>query len=379
MSGTIDISALAIDSDALLQRLRRWVECESPSYDAAAVERMLDLAARDLCMLGADCVRIPGDGKFAGCLKVSWPHPRAREPGILVIGHFDTVHPLGTLDRLPWRVEGGRAYGPGILDMKSGNLLSVAAVAALIAAGCQTPLPVTMLFTSDEEVGSPSCRAIIEAEAARARYVLVPEPARRNGGVVTGRYAVARYHMMARGIPSHAGLRLGEGVSAIREMAHQIIAVEALSSDEAGLSVGVVQGGKWVNCVATECEAEILVSSQSEEGLKAACARLEALQPVDGRVEIVLRQTIARPAWIGAGRSALYETARAIAADLGFDLAQQSSGGGSDANFTGALGVPTLDGLGARGDGPHTLGEYIEIDSLEERTRMFAGILLSLS
>lgn len=375
---TTDVTALSMDADLMLRRLRRWVECESPSYDALAVERMLDLAERDLSVLGADCIRIPGDGTFAGCLKAVWPHPRAGEPGILVIGHFDTVHPLGTIERLPWRIEDGRAYGPGILDMKSGNLLSVEAAAALAAGGHATPLPVTMLFTSDEEVGSPACRDLIEAEAARAKYVLVPEPARRDGGVVTGRYAVARYRMRTRGVPSHAGLRLGEGVSAIREMAHQVIAIEALSDDMAGFSVGVIHGGKWVNCVATECEAEILVSSRSEKGLKAACDRLEALRPVDERVAIEVRQTITRPAWIESGRSELYETARALAGRLGFELARQNSSGGSDANFTGAMGVPTLDGLGARGDGPHTLGEYIEIDSLEERARLFASLLLSL-
>lgn len=374
-----DVAALAFDQGAMLERLRRWVECESPSYDAAAVERMLDMAARDLATLGANCARIPGDGAFAGCLKATWPHRRAGEPGILVVGHFDTVHPLGTIGRSSWRVENGRAYGPGVLDMKSGNLIAVEAVMALAAVGRQTPLPVTLLFTSDEEVGSPSSRAIIEAEAATAKYVLVPEPARRDGGVVTGRYAVARHRMTTRGIASHAGLRLGEGASAIREMAHQVIAVEALSDDEAGFSIGVIRGGKWVNCVATECEAEILVSARSDAGLGSAVARLEALRPVDERVSISIEQTITRPAWVEAPDAlGLYEKAREIAAQLGFDLGRQSSSGGSDGNFTGALGVPTLDGLGARGDGPHTLDEYIVVDSLEERARLFAGLLACL-
>lgn len=377
-NGPIDIAALPMDADRMLGRLRRWVECESPSYDVEAVEQMLDLAERDLTILGASCSRIPGDGAFAGCLKASWPHPDAGRAGILVIGHFDTVHPKGTIERAPWRVEGGRAYGPGILDMKSGNLLAMEAAAMLAAGGVATPLPVTMLFTGDEEVGSPACRDVIEAEAARAKYVLVPEPARRDGGVVTGRYAVARYRITTRGTPSHAGLRLSEGVSAIREMAHQVVAIERLSGEDAGFSVGVIRGGKWVNCVSTECTAEVLISSRSEAGLKAACERLESLRPTDDRISIEIRQTITRPAWIESGRSQLYEVARGIAASLGFEIAQQNSSGGSDANFTGAMGIPTLDGLGARGDGPHTLGEYIEIDSLEERSRLFAGLLLAL-
>jgi len=202
--GAVD---LPFDARAMLGGLRSWVECESPTWDAAAVNRMMRLAAHELAVVGAHIETIPGRMGFGDCLRARFPHPRADAPGILILGHMDTVHPLGTLARLPFREDGGRCYGPGILDMNGGNYLAIEAMRQLLRAEIQTPLPVTVLFTSDEEVGSPSTRDLIEAEAARHRYVLVPEPARADGSVVTGRYAIARFNLEALGRPSHAGLR----------------------------------------------------------------------------------------------------------------------------------------------------------------------------
>ncbi len=167
---------LSFSTDALLATLREWVECESPTYDRSAVNRMMALAARDLALLGAQVETIPGRMGLGDCVRARLPHPRRDEPGILILGHLDTVHPVGTLAQLPWRIEGNRAYGPGILDMKGGNVIAVAAIRALIEAGQRTPLPVTVLFTSDEEIGSPATRDLIEAEASRHAFVLVPEP-----------------------------------------------------------------------------------------------------------------------------------------------------------------------------------------------------------
>src|SRR5690606_2143740 len=278
------------------------------------------------------------------------------------------------------RQEGGRCNGPGILDMKGGNYLAVEAIRQLRRIGLATPLPVTVLFTSDEEVGSPSTRDLIEAEAARHKYVLVPEPARRNGGVVTGRYAIARFWLTTRGRPSHAGLRLSEGVSAIREMAQQILAIEAMTDEETGYSVGVVRGGRWVNCVSTSCQAEVLVSATTDEKLAEAIRRMETLQPVGSGTGVEVRTGVIRPVWTSNdGSWQLYEHARALAQSLGFDIPHQSSGGGSDGNFTGAMGVPTLDGLGVRGDGPHTLEEHIVSESLPERGRLMAALLATLN
>jgi len=375
----LDFFRLGFDSSRMAAGLRQWVECESPTYDAAAVNRMMDLAARDLFIMGADIQRIPGTLGYGDCVKARFPHPRMSEPGILVLGHMDTVHPVGTLADLPWREEGERIYGPGVLDMKAGNYLSLEAIRQLGLAGFQTPLPVTVLFTSDEEVGSPSTRALIEAEAARHRYVLVPEPARRNGGVVTGRYAIARFDIETRGRPSHAGLRLGEGVSAIREMAHQIIAVEAMTDAETGYSVGVVNGGQWSNCVSTTCNAKALVSATTDGKLAQAIARMEALRPVGDEVQVEVTRDVTRPVWKASPASwSLYEHAAGLARDLGFEIPHQDSGGGSDGNFTGAMGIATLDGLGARGDGPHTLEEHIITESLAERARLMAALLATL-
>jgi glutamate carboxypeptidase len=178
---------LPFDARAMLAGLRGWVECESPTFDAAAVNRMMRLAAGELAQLGAEVETVAGRMGFGGCLRARFPHPRGDTPGILILGHMDTVLPLGTLARLPFREEGGRCYGPGILDMKGGNYLALEAMRQVLRAGIRTPLPVTLLFTSDEEVGSPSTRDLIEAEAARHRYVLIPEPARADGSVVTGR------------------------------------------------------------------------------------------------------------------------------------------------------------------------------------------------
>jgi glutamate carboxypeptidase len=375
----VDFARLPFVADDMARGLRAWVKQESPTFEREAVNRMMDLAARDLTIMGGSVQRIPGHMGYGDCTRGAFPHAKAGQPGILILGHMDTVHPLGTIEAFPWRQEGDRCYGPGVLDMKAGNYLALEAIRQLRRAAIATPLPITVLFTSDEEVGSPSTRGLIEAEAARHKYVLVPEPARRNGGVVTGRYAIARFGLTTRGRPSHAGLRLGEGVSAIREMAHQIIAIEKMTDDEAGFSVGVVHGGRWVNCVSTTCEAQVLVSATTDEKLAEAIGRMTALAPVGPDASVSVETGVIRPVWTKSDASwALYEHASALAKDLGFEIPHQSSGGGSDGNFTGAMGIPTLDGLGARGDGPHTLEEFIVTESLTERGRLMAGLLATL-
>ena len=374
-----DATALGFDSNEMARGLRRWVEQESPSYDLAAVEKMLALAARDMAVIGAEIQHVAGDAGFAGSVRATFPHPRKGKPGILIAGHMDTVHPVGTLGHFGWREEEGLCFGPGVLDMKAGNYLTVEAIGQLQKIGLTTPLPVTVLFTGDEEVGTPANRAIIEAEAKRNRYVLIPEPARRNGGVVTGRYAIARFNLTTRGLPSHAGLRLDEGRSAVREMAHQILAIEAMTDADTGFNVGVVHGGQWANCVATHCEAKGLVSATTDEVLARATERMMALKPANPAVEIGIERDVVRPVWTTNEETwTLYNHASTLARELGFEIPHQNSGGGSDGNFTGALGVPTLDGLGARGDGPHTLGEHIVTESLAERGRLMAALFATL-
>lgn len=370
---------LPFDTQAMLAGLKPWVECESPTFDAAAVNRMMDLAAYDLAATGAEIERIPGRMGFGGSVRARFPHKDFGKPGILISGHMDTVHPIGTLQVNPWRVEDGRCYGPGIQDMKGGNYVSLEAIRQLAFAGLETPLPVTVLFTPDEEVGTPSTRELIEMEARKNKFVLVPEPARPDGGAVTGRYAIARFNVKTRGRPSHAGWALKDGRSAISAMARKILEIEAMTTEDCTFSVGVVHAGQWVNCVSSHCEAEVLSMAKRQADLDHGVSRMLALSGEDNDVTIEVTRGVTRPVWEpDAGTIAVYEIARALAAEIGFELSHGSAGGGSDGNFTGALGIPTLDSIGVRGAGLHTLGEHIEVDSLVERAQLVAGLLMQL-
>jgi glutamate carboxypeptidase len=371
---------LPFDADAMLDGLRNWVECESPTYDVAAVNRMMDIATRDLVIAGGRVERVAGRMGFGDCVRATFPHGTPNVPGILVMGHLDTVHPVGTLARLPFRRNGSRAWGPGILDMKGGNYMALEALRQLARANVPTKLPITVLLTSDEEVGSPSTRDLIEAEASRHRYVLVPEPARADGGVVTGRYAIARFNLEATGRPSHAGARLADGRSAIREMALKLIEIEDMTTEDCTFSVGVIHGGQWVNCVTTTCTGEALSMAKRQEDLDRGVAAMLALSASSNDVQFNVTRGVTRPVWEPNGKvMALYDTARDIARGLGYDISSQSSGGGSDGNFTGAMGIATLDGLGVQGAGAHTLDEHIVVDSLAYRGKLMAGLLATLA
>ncbi|MEX0282926.1 MAG: M20/M25/M40 family metallo-hydrolase [Arenibacterium sp.] len=371
---------LPFDADEMLAGLKPWIECESPTHDAAAVDRMLDLAAYDLARF-ATIERVPGRMGFGGCLRARLPHPDLGKPGILIAGHMDTVHPIGTLDVLPFRREGNICYGPGIQDMKGGNYASVEAIRQLIRAGLQTLLPVTILFTPDEEVGTPSTRELIEAEAARNKYVLVPEPCLPDGGAAIGRYAIARFNLRTVGKPSHAGARLADGKSAIAAMARKILEIEAMTGPDCTFSVGVIHAGQWVNCVSSFCDAEALSMAKKQEDLDYGVARMLALAGETEGVDFEGTRGVTRPVWKPdqPGTMEMYGLAREICAEIGFDLTCDSAGGGSDGNFTGAMGIPTLDSIGVRGAGLHTLTEHIEVDSLVERARLIAGLLMRLT
>ncbi|MEX2480603.1 MAG: M20/M25/M40 family metallo-hydrolase, partial [Gammaproteobacteria bacterium] len=231
----------------------------------------------------------------------------------------------------------------------------------------------------DEEVGSPSTRDLIEAEAARHAYVLVPEPGRENGGVVTGRYAIARYNMETVGKPSHAGAKLGEGRSALREMARRIIAIEEMTTEDCTFSVGVIESGRWVNCVPSHCRAEALSMAKRQEDLDRGVDRMLKLSGVEHEISFTVERGVTRPVWEPSEATlAMFETARGIARTMDIDLDHGSAGGGSDGNFTGANGIPTLDGLGAQGKDYHTLEERVEIASLPRRGRLMAGLLATL-
>jgi glutamate carboxypeptidase len=317
---------------------------------------------------------------FGDCVRATFPHPRAGTPGLLLMGHMDTVHPIGTIAQLSWRQDGNRAYGPGIYDMKGGNMLVLEAIRQLQRAGIQTPLPLTVLFTSDEEVGSPSTRDLIEAEAARHAAILVPEPGGPGHEVTTGRYAIARFKIETTGKPSHAGARLAEGRSAIRGMARRLIEIEDMTTEDCTFSVGVIRGGEWVNCVATTCTAEVLSMAKRQHDLDRGVERMLALNGTSNDVQFSVTRTVTRPVWVADARGlGLYDHAKALATTIGIPLPHRSAGGGSDGNFTGAMGIPTLDGLGVLGAGGHTLEEHLLIDSLITRGRLLAGLLATLT
>jgi len=377
----MDIANLPFDADTMLAGLRPWVERESPTFDAVRVNAMMDLAARDCALSGATVERVAGRMGFGDCLRAKFSFGHADQPGILIMGHLDTVHPVGTLGVLPWRRDDARCYGPGICDMKGGNFLALESLRMLQRLGLSPALPVTFLFTSDEEIGSPSTRDLIEAEASRHKYVLVPEPGRADGGVVTGRYAIARFNLKAIGRPSHAGARLKDGRSAIRIMADMIPQIEGMTSDACTFSVGVVHGGQWVNCVASACEGEALSMAKRQADLDSGVERMLALTKGDDEAgRFIITRGVTRPVWEPNGKTmAMYQIAKRLAATLGIDLPHESSGGGSDANFTGALGIASLDGLGVCGAGVHTLNEHILVASLPQRARLFTGLLMELA
>ncbi|MFK0684566.1 M20/M25/M40 family metallo-hydrolase [Ochrobactrum sp. BD67] len=372
---------LPFDLDDMIARLRPWIETESPTFDATAVNRMVDTAAYDFVAAGASVEIIPGRMGFGGSLRARFPHADQGRPGILVSGHLDTVHPLGVINVNPYRREDGKIYGPGIQDMKGGNFVALEAMRQIARSGLTTKLPVTFLLTPDEEVGTPSTRDLIEQEALKNKYVLVPEPARRDGGAVVGRYAIARYNLETVGRPSHAGWMLQEGRSAIRRMAEKIIDIEALTTDDCTFSVGVIHAGQWVNCVSSSCKAEALSMAKTQQDLEEGVSRILALAGVKDDVEFIVTRGVTRPVWDHGQPQdmELFNFANDIAKEIGFTMTAQSSGGGSDGNFTGALGVPTLDSIGVRGEGLHTLGEHIFEDSLIERARLHAGLFLRLN
>ena len=375
----MDITKLDFDDEVMLAGLQPWVFCESPSYDPVAINRMQDLVAHDLAVMGASIERITPHRSAGDCIRARFPHSNPDQPGLLILGHMDTVHPVGTLAHLPVRRNSNLCFGPGICDMKGGNYLALEAIRQLHRIGAETPLPITVLFTSDEEIGSPHTRHLIEAEATRAKAVLIPEPARKGNGVTSGRYAVARYNISTYGKPSHAGLRLSEGRSAIRKMASHIIDIEAMTSDDCTFSVGVMNAGTWVNCVSSEATAEVLSMSKRQQDLDDGIKKMLAFNDPDGDVMTKVSVGLTRPVWTASETGLkLVDLAKRLSKELGQPFHHESSGGGSDGNFTGAMGVPTLDGLGVAGDKYHTLEEHIEIDSLSMRGKMMAGLLMGI-
>ena len=367
------------DAAAILDGIRRWVEIETPTEATAQVNKLGDLIARGYAGLPANVERIAGRDGCGDHLVVrsTWGQD---VPGILVLSHHDTVHPLGFIERLPFKVDGDRAYGPGIYDMKGGAYLAYHAFRQICAESAHPPLGITQLYVSDEEIGSPTSRALIEAEGRRAKYVLVTEPARDGGKIVTGRKGVARFEVFVKGVPAHAGTRPQDGRSAIRELGNVIRTLEALNDVSRGISVnvGVVRGGTRPNVVAEEAYAEVDLRVPTLADAEELVPKILGLASRSEGVSVKVVGELNRPPYekSNAG-AALFEHAKGLAAELGFDLVDTSTGGGSDGNFT-APHTATLDGLGVDGEGAHTHYEQMYISSIEPRARLLHRLFQTL-
>jgi glutamate carboxypeptidase len=355
--------------------IRALVGRESPSHDTASLEACASELVGRLEEAGATVSRVPALSTAAHVV-AQWP---GDGPEILLVGHFDTVWPVGQIARMPLELREGKLFGPGILDMKAGLGIGVTA-AKVVASGvpaAQRPR-ITLIATSDEEVGSRSSRAEIERRARQSAAVLVLEPALPGGAVKTARKGVGEFEIAAEGISSHAGADPGAGASAVHEIARQILTIDALNDPARGLTVnvGVVTGGTRSNVVAERASAMVDVRVSRMDDASRVEAALAALQPHNPRVKLTVTGGVNRPPMERtAGVARLYGIAREVARDMGRDLAEGATGGASDGNFTAALGVPTLDGLGALGDGPHALHEHILVKELVPRAALVAGLL----
>lgn len=371
-----------IDPAEILADIKKWSGIESPSKDGVAVNKVVDVAEAAMGALGMSIRRRPGRDGYGDCVVARSPWG-GDGPGILIMAHLDTVHPHGTIDG-PLKLEerDGYLYGPGVYDMKGGACLGVAALRQLVRAGRETPLPVTYLFTPDEEVGSPTSRDLIEELGRQNKYVLVLEPGRDGNKVVTARKGCARYVVRVHGKPSHAGVRHKDGVSAILEAARQIAKIEALTDYDAGVttSVGLWKGGSVVNVRPAYSEFEIDVRVPDQASAEATCAVIDGLSPVDPGASIEIEGGMNRPPYARTPEiEALLAHARTLAAEQGMDLQDIATGGFSDGNFTAAIGTPTLDGLGVDGDGAHTEQERLLVDSIRPRTQLLIRLLETLS
>ena len=366
---------------ALLDLLRKLVLAESPSDDKAAVDACVSLAAGHAKALGGR-VRIHRQRALGNVFEARFG-PRTKGNStkpVLLLGHLDTVWPLGTLKSMPFRVADGRLFGPGTLDMKAGVAMAFTAIELLTEAGLINR-EIILLLNSDEEVGSPVSRPITERIATECAAVYVLEPA-QGLAYKTARKGTGNWRIDVQGVASHAGVDFLKGASAIRELAHVVETVSGWTDLKRGLtvSVGLAGGGSKTNVIPAEAWAEVDVRIAR----KADGARIErkfaALKPQDKRCSVTVTGGINRPPMARTrGTVKLYQQARALAGELGFQLEEAMSGGGSDGNFTSALGIPTLDGMGAVGEGAHARHESVVVEHLALRTALLAGLLAGCS
>jgi glutamate carboxypeptidase len=361
----------------LFDLIEALVAMESPTDDKAQVDRCgAELRARAAAAGFRATVEPRPDAGDHSLLEIGSGGPR-----VLLLGHVDTVWPIGQLTRMPLVRRDGRLHGPGVLDMKAGVSMGLLAARAVFETAAPASGTVAMVCTSDEETGSRSSRSLIETEARRSDAVLVLEPALAGGALKTSRKGIGQFHLQVTGVAAHAGVDPGKGVSAVRELARQLIDLERLHDLERGVSVnaGVIAGGTRPNVIAEQAAAIVDVRAPTLAAAADVDAAFRSLRPHLPGARLAVTGGFERPPMErSAGVAALYAHAQAAAAELGQTVAEGGTGGGSDGNFTAALGVPTLDGLGAVGDGAHALHEHVEIERLVPRTALLAALIARL-
>jgi len=364
-------------TDEMVDFLRQLVEIESPSTNKAGTDRIGQFVAGIARDAGAEVTIIPAK-KRGDHVLARWGEEGVK--GFLILCHLDTVWPLGTLAERPWRVEGDRVRGPGCYDEKASTVITLTALRGLRELGLAPNRPVVALFTSDEEMGSRSSRSLIKAEAARAELVLCAEPATPEGALKVWRKGTARYTITALGRAAHAGSDHQQGINAVEELAHQVVRLQGMTDYALGstVNVGRVDGGTRVNVVPEHARAWVDVRVRTMAERDRMIAAIESLQPVRPGARLIIEGGPRRPPMEESPATLEpFRRAQEIAASIGLSLEAGGSGGASDGNFTAAMGVPTLDGLGAVGDGAHSVEEYVLIPSLAERTALMAALLTS--
>ena len=367
---------------AILELIRELVERESFSRSEVNLNEIALFVAEKLVAIGGEVELTPEPG-FGTHLRAHFGFDHSPESSrVLIIGHLDTVWPIGTLKRKPFRITAeGQAYGPGIFDMKSGIAIAIETLRAIRELDLGTKRPLTLLLTCDEEIGSKTSRPLVEEEAGRAAAALVLEPPLTGGIVKTGRKGISTFTVRAIGRAAHAGLDPTKGVNAIVELSHQTIKLASLNDHERGitLSVGVFNGGTAINVVPSEATAKVDARFWSPDDGEMITRTICSLTPVLSEALIEVSGGINRPPMPRSEKNiALFEHARELAAEIGFDLKDQVVGGGSDGNFTAAMGVPTLDGLGVDGAGAHAEHEQIFIDDIPRRAALLTRLVQTI-
>jgi len=359
----------------------RWlVEQESMSREPEATRRIAEKLGESLAATGVS-VELLNDPRYGSTLRARCNHASDEAPDdgqLLVVGHLDTVWPIGTLAARPFRVEGNLAFGPGIFDMKSGVMLAAFAIRAINELGLVTKRRTTLLMTCDEETGSHFSRDIIEEEGRRSHAALVLEPPIPGGTIKTGRKGVGEFEIIIHGRSAHAGNDPRAGINAITEMAHQILAIDKLNDYERGttVNVGVARGGVLSNVIPSEARAFVDMRFRTTDEGDRITHAMSHLQPVLDGARIEMRGGINRPPLVRtAATGELFENARSLASEIGFDLKEGSVGGGSDGNFIAALGVPVLDGLGVDGAGAHAEHEHILVSDIPRRAALLTRLV----